>query len=119
MLSESQSIKYFLLGCVPARLFLAYLAYILSKEYLKYYSAILIAIGAGFMYLYFTNGRLKAPEGGGKTWWAHYRIIHGFLYLMAGYLAYKGEREAFVPLFVDVLFGVFVFGLKRYFRKID
>ena len=62
-------------------------------------------IAFGFLYLYFTNGRLNAPEAGGKTWWSKLRIIHGLLYLTAGIYALQNNKLCWVPLLIDVVFG--------------
>ena len=45
-------------------------------------------------YLYFTNTRLNAPEGGGVTWWAKYRLIHAMLYITAAIYIAQGNDTA-------------------------
>ena len=54
----------------------------LPKKWLPYMGYITLIPAIGFLYLYFTNSRLNAGEGGGKTWWHNFRIIHGMLYLL-------------------------------------
>lgn len=96
----------FLLACIPLRLFLAYLARVLPADKLKLFSVPLFLMAFGFLYLYFTNGRLQAPEAGGVTWWAPLRLVHGLLYLSAAVYAYQASTVAWVPLLVDVCLGL-------------
>jgi len=50
-----------------------------------------------------------APEGGGVTWWANYRLIHGLLYLCASIYLFQKQRLAWIPLTMDVLLGLIIF----------
>lgn len=113
MIDSSLSVKLFLLCCIPMRILLASTPYYLPKKYFPYLGILLFSIGVTFLYLYFTNSRLKASEGGGKTWWAQYRIIHGILYLLAAYLIFQGDRRAYIPLLLDVFIGTVLFVIKR------
>ena len=99
----------FLLGCIPLRFFLVYLARVLPADNLKLFSLPLFLMAFGFLYLYFTNGRLQAPEAGGVTWWAPLRLVHGLLYLAAAVYAYQASPVAWVPLLVDVCMGLVVY----------
>jgi hypothetical protein len=65
-------------------------------------------MGFGFLYLYFTKGRMNAPEAGGITWWNRFRIVHGILYVTAATLAIKGNHNAWKPLAMDVIVGIIV-----------
>jgi hypothetical protein len=56
---------------------------------------------------------MNAPEGGGVTWWANIRIIHGLLYLAASVYAFQGKPFVWIPLLIDVIFGFLAFTLKR------
>ena len=114
VLSNSQQITYFLLGCIPVRIILAALPLYLSKTYLFYYGGILLCVSLFFTYLYFNNLRLNAPEGGGTTWWAKYRIIHAALYLVAAIYALQKMSTAWVPLSIDVVFGLLLFTYKHF-----
>ena len=92
--------------CIPLRLSLAYLATTLNKEDLRFFGKFLLVIALGFLYLYFTNKRLNAPEAtGGVTWWSEYRLIHGLLYLCAAIYALQGKNTAWIPLLIDVGLG--------------
>ena len=114
MLSEKQSINYFLLGCIPARILIALIPVYIYIEWLHYYSILLFAIAFSFLFLFFFNLRQHAFEAGGITWWANYRIIHGLLYLSAAILAFKKNRLAWIPLAIDVFIGLSLFIHKRF-----
>jgi hypothetical protein len=97
----------FLFGCIPVRIFLAYLSTIIKPDLLPYFGIILGIMSFGFLWLYFTNGRLSAPEAGGVTWWAHLRLIHGLLYLAASIYSFQKSSLVWIPLTIDVIFGLF------------
>ena len=97
--------KVFLFGCIPVRLFLAYIS--TKPINLFIFGYLLLIIGISFLVLYFTNRRLDAPEAGGKTWWHNYRLIHGMLYLTAAIYAFQGKSDLiWIPLVIDVVFGL-------------
>lgn len=108
-LKKKQSITYFLLGCIPVRVLLVLLAYYLPERYLRYYGMLLAIPSIGFLYLYFSKKRLDAREAGGKTWWANLRLIHGALYATASIYALQSSRNVWIPLLIDVFFGLLVF----------
>jgi hypothetical protein len=68
-----------------------------------------LLIGLGFLSLYATNSRLNAPEGGGVTWWAPYRVVHGLLYLAAAAMLYLNKpADAGRIVFIDTLLGLLI-----------
>jgi hypothetical protein len=95
--------------CIPLRLGLAYVPTVLNGAQFDYVGAIVGAMACGTLYLAGTNNRLRAPEGGGRTWWAPYRFVHGFLLLAAAVYLFRRDRRAYVPLLVDVLLGAALF----------
>lgn len=103
------NIFLFLFGCIPARLALCLLAYNLNKKNLPYLGILLALIGISFLYLFFTKSRMNAPEANGETWWANYRLIHGMLYITASIYALRGENITWIPLLIDVSFGLVLF----------
>ena len=103
------NILIFLLGCITMRLLLVYISTIIPSNKLKFFSIPLFIISLSFMYLYFTNGRLNAPEANGVTWWSNLRIIHGVLLLAAAIYALQKKKLVWVPLLIDVLFGLSAF----------
>jgi hypothetical protein len=116
MLSKSSSIQYFLLACIPSRIILSILPLYLSEKYLFYYGFLLLAIASSFLFLYFTNKRLNADEGGGNTWWANFRLIHGLLYLCAAIYSIQGKKIASIPLLIDTFIGLKLFIFHRYLQ---
>jgi hypothetical protein len=113
MLSKDNSITYFLFGCMPARIILTLLPLYINKTWLFYYGFVLASIALSFLYLYFANMRLNAFEAGGHTWWANFRLLHGFLYLVASIYAFQGLQITWLPLFIDTLLGLGLFLNKR------
>ena len=104
----------FLLLCIPARIGIAAASQYIPERYLNVYAAALLAIGCSFIYLFVTNSRLSAPEAGGRTWWASYRIIIGFLYIAAAVYAFQGLRELiWIPLAMDIVFGIIIFAYQH------
>jgi hypothetical protein len=104
----------FIIFCISLRLLIAWGAATISPEYLNIYSIGLLLIGLSFLYLYFTNTRLNAPEGGGVTWWADYRLIIGVLYLAAAIYGFKKKQNLiWIPLVLDVTFGIWIFFWNR------
>ena len=107
--NKTTRMSYFLLGCIPIRLSIVILLKYIDKKYLPYFSVYLFIQGISFLLLYFLNKRLYAREAGGKKWWAKYRLIHGVLYLSSSIYAYQKKDIAWVPLLMDVLFGLGAF----------
>jgi hypothetical protein len=100
---------YFLLGCIPTRIIIVLVAFYLHKDYLPYYGLLLLGPATGFLYLYFTNSRLNAPEANNHTWWKELRIFHGIFYLIAAIMAFNKSKHTWIPLAVDVIFGIRAF----------
>jgi hypothetical protein len=115
----------FLIGCIPTRLLLAYLAYY-SLNYdskfsnnLKYILTIItFLIGLSFIIIYEKGWRKTGPETGGKEiWWNDYRPIHGSIYLTFSFLtllhilkpSYSCLKYIWILLLLDVLIGLFAF----------
>ena len=116
MFNKKESIRLFVLCCIPVRFMLSIIPLYLTKQYLFYYGILLGIIGFSFLYLYFANKRLKAPEGGGNTWWAKFRIIHGLLYICAAIYSLQGKKTASVPLLLDTFFGFILFFNKNFLK---
>lgn len=98
----------FIFGCIPVRIFLAYIS--TKVPNLPLFGCLLLAISLSFLILYFTNTRLHAPEAGGTTWWHKFRIIHGMLYLTAAIYAFQGKQDlVWIPLAIDVILGLVLY----------
>ena len=96
--------------CIPFRLLLAYTPQLLNnKVKQQVYALLMLLIGSTFLYLWYGNKRLNAGEGGGKTWWAPYRVIHGILFLAAAALMLCEPKKASIPLVIDVIIGIYLF----------
>ena len=115
MLSKQQRILYFLIGCIGVRSIIAIGPLYLPKKWLPVLGLITTIIGTTMLYLYFIKGRMNAPEGGGTTWWANYRLIHGLLYICASIYLFQEDRLAWIPLTMDVLLGLILFINKHLF----
>ena len=107
-----KSKRLFLLGCIPARLLLAYIAYALlkntdNKTLLYMFVAITLAIGIGFWTIYLNGWRKTGGETfGQQIWWNSLRPVHGSIYLLFSLAALLGYKDAWVLLFADVCLGV-------------
>lgn len=97
----------FLVGCIGTRLLLAYIAKSITGELLKYMGYLLLLPAVGFIYIYLTDSRKTGPEVfGGKIWWNDLRPLHAILYLLFSYNAIIGNKNAWIYLLVDVIFGL-------------
>jgi hypothetical protein len=115
----------FLLGCIPTRLFIAFLSYYslnIDSKYsniLKYILTIVtFLIGLSFIIIYKKGWRKTGLETGGKEiWWNNYRPIHGSIYLIFSVLSmiyiinpsYSSLKHIWIILLLDVFIGIFAF----------
>jgi hypothetical protein len=115
----------FLLGCIPTRLFLAFLAYYslnIKSKYsnsIKYILTIItFFIGLSFIIIYEKGWRKSGLETGGKEiWWNDYRPIHGSIYLTFSIItmmyiinpSYSNLKNIWILLLLDVIIGLFAF----------
>lgn len=97
----------FLLGCIPTRFFLVYLAKHSPLQYLPLLGYIALLPAIGFAYLFITGKRQYGSETfGEKIWWAPIRPVHSLLYFLFAYNAIRGEKNAWMYLLHDVVFGL-------------
>ena len=113
----------FLIGCIGARVLLAYIAKVIDLEYLPLIGIGALVIGIGFIYIYITGARKTGVEvGGGKIWWNSLRPVHGMIYLVVAYYAINKKRVAWKFLAIDVVIGFIAFLTYHYsqgnFKKI-
>lgn len=107
----------FLLGCIPTRILLAYIAFKFSHNpYIKYIlSLITFMIGVGFIYIYKTGSRKTGIETEGKPiWWNNMRPIHGTIYLLFSILTLSNVRFSWILLVLDVILGLGAFTMHYY-----
>ena len=107
--NDSNRQKLFVYACIPARAIMAALPALLPLWVLPLYGIMTAVIAIGFLYLYFTGERMKAPEGGGATWWSKSRLVHGMQYATAAIYLLQKSREATIPLALDILCGAGMF----------
>ena len=108
----------FLLGCIPTRLALVYLAKKISINYLPILGYIALIPAIGFMYLFLSGSRKIGPETfGDKIWWNPIRPIHSLLYFAFAYNAIQKNKNSWIYLLVDVIFGLFSFLIFHYINN--
>lgn len=100
----------FLGGCIPTRIFFAWLAKTISPIYLPYLGYIALLPAIGFLYIWFTGSRqIGAEVMGSKIWWNNLRPIHAILYLIFAYNAIHLRADSYKYLVVDVTIGIVSF----------
>jgi hypothetical protein len=100
----------FLGGCIPARLFLVFLAKKTPLPFLPYLGYLALLPAFGFLYLFFTGKRQTGLETqGAPIWWAHFRLLHGLNYLLFFFLAVQRIARAYQILLFDVVLGLILF----------
>ena len=101
--------KLFVYACIPIRAIMAALPAMLPLAFLPLYGVVTALISVSFLYLYFSEKRMQAPEGGGSTWWHKLRLVHGMQYATAAIYLMRQSREATIPLALDILCGAGLF----------
>ena len=110
MNTTHKRILLFLIGCIGTRLLFVYAAKNASLQMLKYMGYLALIPAIGFSYIYLTGSRQTGAEVfGEKIWWNNLRPVHGFLYILFAYNAINGNKNAWIYLLIDVLFGLFSF----------
>ena len=110
-----QRFLLFLIGCIGIRSLFVVIAKYIHVKYLKYLGYIALLPAIGFMYIYLTGSRKTGAEVfGEKIWWNNLRPIHSILYFLFAYNAIIGNKQSWIYLLVDVLFGLVSFLLHHY-----
>ena len=105
----------FLIGCIGVRSLFVIIAKYVNTQYLKYLGYLALLPAIGFIYIYLTGSRKTGPETfGEKIWWNNLRPIHAILYLLFAYNAITGNKQAWLYLLADVLFGLLSFLIHHY-----
>ena len=100
----------FLGGCMVVRLLFTYAAYRVSVDNLRYLGYLALVPVIGWLWIMFVSPRDTGDEVfGEKIWWKSLRPIHMVLYLLFSILAISGNKNAWVVLLVDTLFGLGAF----------
>ena len=98
----------FLLGCIPVRFLFVYIAKNIPINYLPLTAPITLIMGLGFFYTFF-SGKKTGSTFNQIAWWHNLRPIHGSLYILYSYYAYKKNSYAYKILLFDVIFGLLSF----------
>ena len=101
-------ITLFLLGCIPVRFLFVYIAKNIPTNYLQLTAPITLIMGLGFLYFFFA-GKETGATLEEVAWWHNLRPIHGLLYILYSYYAYKKNSDAYKILLIDVIFGLLSF----------
>ena len=110
-----QRFLMFLIGCIGLRLLFAIIAKYVNANYLKYLGYLALLPAIGFLYIFLTGARKTGPETfGAKIWWNNLRPLHSLLYFLFAYNAIIGNKQAWIYLLVDVLFGLISFLVHHY-----
>ena len=105
----------FLIGCIGVRSLFVIIAKYVNTQYLKYLGYLALLPAIGFIYIYLTGSRKTGPETfGEKIWWNNLRPVHSMLYFLFAYNAINGNKQAWIYLLVDVLFGLISFLIHHY-----
>ena len=105
----------FIIGCIGTRSLFVYVAKNAGPKYLPLLGYLALLPAIGFMYIYLTGSRKTGAEVlGDKIWWNDLRPIHGIFYSLFAYNAIIGNKNAWIYLLVDVLFGLISFLIFHY-----
>ncbi len=101
----------FLIGCIGARLALAYALSVANGNLLKILSVVVGAMSIGFFAIWTFGWRKTGLETDGKPiWWNHLRPLHAVAYGIASVLAWMGLGVwAGCIIAVDALVGLAAF----------
>jgi hypothetical protein len=105
-----QRIWMFLIGCIGLRFLFVVVAKYIPIKYLKYLGYLALLPAIGFMYIFVTGSRKTGSETfGEKIWWNNLRPIHALFYFLFAYNAISDNKQAWIYLLVDVIFGLISF----------
>lgn len=100
----------FLIGCIGSRLAFTTISAYASLSFLRILGYVALFPVLGWFYIIFIGERNTGLEvGGGKIWWKHLRPIHMILWGTFSYLAISGNKNAWIALLGDTIFGLFAF----------
>jgi hypothetical protein len=99
----------FLLGCIPVRLLITYIAFA-YPAWLPYMGALALIPAVAFTVIYICGWRKTGAEVfGGRIWWNSLRPVHAALYFAFAIAALRDSHHAWKFLFADVVMGLTAF----------
>lgn len=105
----------FLFLCIPVRIAFVLAAKNVNENYLPYLGYLGMLPALGFLYIFVFGKRKNVGETfGQKIWWNNLRPIHSALYFIFAYLAINKNKNAYIPLLIDVIFGFVSFIVYHY-----
>jgi hypothetical protein len=106
----------FIFGCILSRLFMTLLSSFAYGKILRAIGFLALLPVLGWLYIIFIGKRDTGLEVfGGEIWWKNLRPIHVGLWSLFAYLSINGNRNSWIVLLVDTLFGLFAFLWHHYF----
>ena len=107
----------FLIGCIGMRSLFVIIAKNINVTYLPYLGYLALLPAVGFAYIYLTGSRKTGQEVfGEKIWWNDVRPLHSLLYFLFAYNAIIGNKNSWIYLLIDVVFGLLSFLIFHYFN---
>lgn len=115
-MNNNKIIIYFLFGCIVTRLIMVYIAKIINFNYLPYFGIITLFISIMFLknYLYSYKNHIELGFFGNKIWWNNNRLIHSLLYFIFSIMAFYKNKNSWIILLIDTLFGLITFIFKYF-----
>lgn len=105
----------FIFGCIGSRLTLTTISAFSSGWFLRVLGLLALGPVIGWFYIIFIGKRDTGLEVfGEKIWWKNLRPIHMLLWAFFAYLAISGNRNAWIVLLIDTLFGLGAFLYHHY-----
>lgn len=105
----------FIFGCIPARLFLVFIARYGDKQLRNILSIVTFLIATGFLVVYFGGFRKRGIETGGDIiWWNDLRPLHSLLYYSYSISNYYNYKDAWKLLLLDAFIGLSSFLIFHY-----
>lgn len=95
----------FIFGCIGVRLLLVHAIRKVKKDNLPVLGYIGLFVAFGFCFTYF-SGKKRGSTFGQKAWWHRLRLVHAFFYFWFARLAIQKKPNAYIPLLLDVTFGL-------------
>lgn len=100
----------FLFGCIVVRSLFVLIVKYINPKYLPILGLLALIPAIGFIIIYLFDLRKRGNETfGQKIWWNSLRPVHASLYILFALLAFKKNKYSWIPLLLDVIFGLIAF----------